>query len=138
MASTLLLPQRCSDTFKLGRHTGIVFIARLLKKSDDFFVSRPFDGIRPEYRRVTARRGDLLLQPLKVFIRLLAKRQNVDRVLNYHGTELLQFPPYPDTQAGWFLWQLMNEQEPVLTGMGPHVIQCNNNCIVTTVTLQKH
>ena len=32
----------------------------------------------------------------------------------------------------------MNEQEPVLTGMGPHVIQCNNNCIVTTVTLQKH
>src|SRR5205807_1803924 len=73
----------------------------------------------------------------KVFIRLLAKRQDVDRVFDGHGTELLQFPPYTDTQVGRFRWQLMNKQEPVLNVRGSHISHCNKNMIVTTVTLQR-
>src|ERR1041384_8826513 len=74
-----------------------LIVARAAKRRDDFFVCLAFDRTRAKDRGFATRRLDLLLEPMKIFVRLLVSGQHVDGVLDRHCAELLQFAP--DTHA---------------------------------------
>src|SRR5947207_3412825 len=75
------------------------FITHLAKSGSDFFISRAFDRGGLKDSCFAARRLDLLLKPLKIFMSFFVSRKNIDRVLDCYRAQLLQLAPDPHAQV---------------------------------------
>src|SRR5215813_11798740 len=100
MTAALLLADRPGQSIQFRRDLRVLLVARLLECGADLRVGGPFDRAGAKDGRLAARRLDLLLEPLEIFVSLLVEGENVNRILDRHGAEPLQLAPDANAQIG--------------------------------------
>src|SRR5439155_6203344 len=92
----------------------VVGVPSHIEESLDRIVGEAFHESRLADRRLPALLDDLSQHPFEVLASRVASRQDVDRVLDGNGAELLEPPPHLDAEIVGLRGQLMDEHEPSL------------------------
>src|ERR1044072_3767932 len=106
-------PARQTGEFSSDRRK--LIFPRTSEGTYHFFIRSPLNGSSSKNRSFTAGRLDILFQPLKVLVCLFISWEDIDRILDRHRPELLQFTPDTNAQICRPGWQLMNQQNPLMT-----------------------
>src|SRR5205807_6918213 len=113
-----LAGERTGDLPRLLGDRLVISVARGAEHLLHLLVVQPLDEPRLDQRRIASALDDLAQDPVQVLLRLLARGQGIDRVLDSNSTELLQPPPDLDAEVARLGRNLMNEQEPPRIGRG--------------------
>src|ERR1044072_8349011 len=115
MFGARLFANPARQTVEFSSDRGKLVVTRTSECTDDFFIRCALNGSSSKNRSFTAGCLDLLFQPLKVLVSLFISWEDIDRILDRHRPELLQFTPDTNAQICRPGWQLMNQQNPLMT-----------------------
>ena len=111
----------------------IICLAGILKQGDNLIISEPFHKAHFGNGAPPAAVHDLPKGPIQVLQGMLGIRHDVHRRFDGHRPHLLQSPPDLDPEGVGFGGKLVNQEKPLVMGLGYH-LHVQFNCYVESVT----
>ncbi len=105
-------PGVAREGLRLARNGHIVGRTRLAKQRLNVGIAQAVDKVSPAHRAFPPALHDLLQEPSKVFERLIAMREDPNRILDRHGADALQAAPHFYPEVVGLRRDLVEQEEP--------------------------
>ena len=111
-----IVAERRGDGAELLGEFLVILITRSVEQGPNLLIGEALDEPGLADDRLAAALHDLAQEPLEVLLRLGRRGERVDGVLDRDGADALEPPPDLDPQVGGLGRQLVDQQEPALSG----------------------